>query len=210
LEAKLLTSGPNTAARVDDATDARPACGPASLRLERSIVLVGLMGAGKSCIGRRLGQRLGLPFTDADSEIETAAGLSIAEIFSRYGEAAFRDCERRVMTRLLQGPPRVLSTGGGAFMDADTRRLIKEHAISVWLRADLDTLIARTRGRSHRPLLASGDPRAILADLMERRYPVYAEADVVVETGADNPNVTCGRVIEALEGFIATGPRLGI
>lgn len=164
----------------------------------KTIVLVGLMGAGKSNIGRKLATRLGLPFVDADTEIETAAGESIEEIFQRHGEAAFRDGERRVMVRLLQGTPTILAAGGGAFMDAETRRLIREHAVSVWLRADLDTLTARTKGRGHRPLLNGADPRETLAKLMDVRYPVYAEADIAVDTGADNPNVTCTRVIEAL------------
>jgi shikimate kinase len=167
--------------------------------LPRSIVLVGLMGAGKSCIGKRLAARIAVPFIDADAEIEQAAGLTIAEIFARYGEPAFRDGERRVMARLLQGPPAVISAGGGAFMDAETRALIKARGLSIWLRADLDTLVARTKGRTHRPLLNSGDPRETLAELMRVRYPVYAEADVTVDTGLDNPNVTCGRVLAALE-----------
>jgi len=166
--------------------------------LTQTVVLVGLMGAGKSCIGRRLAQRLNMPFVDADTEIEQAAGCSIAEIFSQYGEAAFRDGERRVMARLLQGEPIILAAGGGAFMDADTRKLIHDHAISVWLRANLDTLAARTKGRTHRPLLNNDDPRETLEQLMEVRYPVYAEADITVDTGIDNPNVTCARVIEAL------------
>lgn len=166
--------------------------------LSQTVVLVGLMGAGKSCIGRRLAQRLNMPFVDADTEIEQAAGCSIAEIFTQYGEAAFRDGERRVMARLIQGEPIILAAGGGAFMDADTRKLIHDHAISVWLRANLDTLAARTKGRTHRPLLNNDDPRETLAKLIEVRYPVYAEADITVDTGIDNPNVTCARVIEAL------------
>ena len=172
-----------------------------ALPLGRTIVLVGLMGAGKSCIGRRLAQRLNVDFVDADAEIEQAAGCTVAEIFEKYGEAFFRDGERRVMTRLLQGPPTILAAGGGAFMDPETRKLIREKAISVWLRADLDTLFARTKGRGHRPLLNDGDPRDTLAKLIEVRYPVYAEANIAVDTGADNPNVTCTRVIEALVGI---------
>jgi shikimate kinase len=171
-------------------------------KLARTIVLVGLMGAGKSCIGRRLASRVGLSFIDADSEIERAAGCSIADIFKRYGETAFRDGERRVMARLLSGAPSILAAGGGAFMDPQTRALIRTHAVSVWLRADLDTLAQRTTGRSHRPLLNSGNPRDTLAALMEKRYPVYAEADITVDTGLDNPNVTCTRVLSALEQFI--------
>ncbi|MHB1205201.1 MAG: shikimate kinase [Rhodospirillaceae bacterium] len=167
----------------------------------RTVVLVGLMGAGKSCIGRRLASRTGLAFIDADAEIEKAAGCTVAEIFERYGEAAFRDGERRVMTRLLQDKPSILAAGGGAFMDESTRALIRDRAISVWLRADLDTLVARTKGRSHRPLLNSGDARETLAKLIDVRYPVYAEADITVDTGLDNPNLTCTRVLAAIEKF---------
>jgi shikimate kinase len=166
------------------------------------IVLVGLMGAGKSCVGRRMAQRLDIPFIDADLEVEAAAGCSIVDIFEQYGEEAFRDGERRVIARLLDGPPSIIATGGGAFIDEQTRALIGEKALSVWLRADLDTLVSRTSGRSHRPLLNSSDPREILSALIDQRYPVYAEADVVVDTGSDNANVTCGRVIDALADHI--------
>ena len=183
---------------------AQPLAQPLAHPLERTVVLVGLMGAGKSCIGRRLASRTGLAFIDADSEVEQAAGCSVAEIFARYGEAAFRDGERRVMARLLQGPPSILAAGGGAFIDSETRELIRAHATSVWLRADLDTLVARTRGRGHRPLLNSGDPRETLARLIDVRYPVYAEADITVDTGVDNPNLTCTRVLEAIAGFTDT------
>jgi len=179
---------------MNDQTDPSPATS-----LPKTIVLVGLMGAGKSCIGRRLAARLEVPFVDADTEIEKAAGLTVAEIFEKYGEAFFRDGERRVMNRLLHGSPCVLASGGGAFMDAETRKLIKENAMSLWLRAELDTLVARTKGRSHRPLLNSGDPREKLQELIDVRYPVYAEADVAVDTGMDNPSVTTARALEALE-----------
>lgn len=174
--------------------------------LTKTIVLVGLMGSGKSCIGRRLAQRYDVPFIDADAEIERAAGLTVAEIFAKYGEASFRDGERRVMSRLLDGPPCVLASGGGAFMDAETRRLIKNKAVSLWLRAELDTLVARTSGRSHRPLLNTGDPRAKLQELMTLRYPIYAEADVAIDTGTDNPNVTAGRAHDALEQYLGARP----
>lgn len=170
--------------------------------LERTVVLVGLMGAGKSCIGRRLAQRLGTAFVDADAEIEKAAGCTIAEIFEKYGEAAFRDGERRVMMRLLHDTPSVLAAGGGAFIDPGTRQLIRDRAVSVWLRADLETLVVRTKGRNHRPLLNAGEPREILKRLMETRYPVYAEADITVDSGIDNPGVTCARVLSAIEDFI--------
>lgn len=167
----------------------------------RAIVLVGLMGVGKSTVGRRLAARLRLPFVDADHAIEEAAGMTVAEIFERFGEAYFRDGERRVMARLLQGPPCIISAGGGAFMDEETRTLIKANGVSVWLRADLDTLVARTKGRTHRPLLNTGDPREKLAELMRIRNPVYGEADVTVDTGIDNPSVTCARVLAALEDY---------
>jgi shikimate kinase len=170
--------------------------------LDRTIVLVGLMGAGKSCIGRRLAARLGIAFVDADAEIEQAAGCSIAEIFEKYGEPYFRDGERRVMTRLLHGTPSILAAGGGAFLDPETRTLIRDTAISVWLKADLDTLSQRTKGRSHRPLLNGKDSRDVLAKLIDARYPVYAEADITVESGNDNPTVTCGRVLSAVEAFV--------
>jgi shikimate kinase len=156
------------------------------------------MGAGKSCIGRRLASRLKLPFIDADAEIEAAAGCTIEEIFARHGEAAFRDGERRVIERLLAQPPQVLATGGGAFMDPRTRSVIRERAVSVWLRADLDLLLKRTARRNNRPLLKRGDPREILDGLMDERYPVYAEADVVVDSTDGPPAVTVGRVYRAI------------
>jgi shikimate kinase len=145
------------------------------------------MGAGKSSIGRRLAARLNMPFVDADEEIERAANLSISEIFERHGEAAFRDGERRVIARLLGGPLGVLATGGGAFMDPQTRALIRERGLSIWLKAEIETLLKRVARRSHRPLLKQGDPRAVLEKLMVERYPVYAEADLTIETG-DGPH----------------------
>jgi shikimate kinase/3-dehydroquinate synthase len=163
-----------------------------------TIVLVGLMGAGKTAIGRRLALRLGLPFRDADHEVEVAAGCTVAEFFERFGEAAFRAGERRVIRRLLAGPPCVLATGGGAFMDAETRAAIREGARSVWLRCQLATLVRRTSGRHHRPLLRGGDPARVLAQLMAVRHPVYAEADLVVDCGDDSPDVTTARVAEQL------------
>jgi shikimate kinase len=164
----------------------------------RSIVLVGLMGAGKTKIGRRLAARLNLPFFDSDEEIEAAAGETIEEIFANRGEAVFRDGERRVIARLLQGPIQVLSTGGGAFMDPATRRIIAARGVSVWLRAGLDVLFARVSRRSNRPLLKTPDPRAVLAELMDRRYPVYAEADITVDSGEGPPDTTASRAIAAL------------
>ncbi len=151
-------------------------------RLVRPVVLIGLMGAGKTSVGGRLGEMLGAPFRDSDAEIETAANLTVPEIFARYGEAHFRDGERRVIRRLLAEGPQVLATGGGAFMDPETRACIAERAVSVWLKADLDLLVSRTAGRAHRPLLNRGNPREILAGLIEERYPVYALADIAVES----------------------------
>ena len=164
----------------------------------RSIVLIGLMGAGKTSIGRRLAARLGLPFRDADSEIELAAGCTIPEIFDRFGERAFRDGERRVIARLLAGDPLVLATGGGAYMDPETRAAIRREAVSVWLRCRLPTLLRRVAGRSHRPLLNGGDPAEILQRLMVLRHPIYAEADVIVDCGDENPETTTSHVLDAV------------
>ena len=149
---------------------------------KRSIVLVGIMGAGKSSIGKRLAVRLGIPFVDADTEIELAAGMSIADIFSTYGEPYFRAGETRVISRLLDGGPQVLATGGGAFMNVDTRALIGEKGISVWLKADFDTLLKRIRRRNDRPLLKTDDPAATLKALIDQRYPTYAEAALTVQS----------------------------
>jgi shikimate kinase len=148
----------------------------------RSVVLVGMMGAGKSSIGRRLATRLAVPFVDADSEIEKAAGMGIAEIFSAHGEPYFRAGEARVIARLLDGGPQVLATGGGAFMNADTRGTIRAKGISVWLRATIDVLNRRIKRRNDRPLLKTADPAETLRRLIEERYPVYAEADLTVES----------------------------
>ena len=164
----------------------------------RSIVLVGLMGAGKTSIGRRLAARLGLPFRDADAEIELAAGCTVPELFSRYGERAFRDGERRVIRRLLAGDPLVLAFGGGAFMDPETRAAARADAVSVWLRCPLHTLVRRVSGRDHRPLLADGDPTDILQRLIDQRYPIYAEADVIVDCGDESPDSTTSQVLDAL------------
>ncbi len=173
---------------------------PAAL-LGRSVVLVGLMGAGKTSIGRRLAARLGLLFRDADAEIELAAGCTIPELFARYGEKDFRDGERRVIRRLLAGDPLVLATGGGAYMDAETRATIRSDAVSVWLRVRLPTLVRRVASRSNRPLLEGGDPTEILGALMEKRHPVYAEADVVVDCGDEHPDTTTTRVLHALAAY---------
>jgi shikimate kinase len=167
----------------------------------RTIVLVGLMGAGKTNIGRRLAARLNLPFFDSDNEIETAAGESIEEIFRNRGEAAFRDGERRVIARLLAQPTHVLATGGGAFIDPATRSVIARRGVSVWLRADLDVLLARVSRRNNRPLLQHSDPRAVLAALIEHRHPIYAEADLVIDSGEGPAEQTASRVITALAGW---------
>ena len=168
----------------------------------RSIVLVGLLGAGKTSIGRRLALRVGLPFRDADAEIEAAARCSIAELFARYGEPSFREGERRVIRRLLAGPPLVLATGGGAFMDASTRAAIRAGATSVWLRSRLEVLARRVAGRTHRPLLAA-DPLGTLATLMAQRHPTYAEADIIVDSGEDSADTTTRNVLHALQGWRA-------
>jgi shikimate kinase len=169
----------------------------------RSIVLVGLMGAGKTNIGRRLANRLHLPFIDADSEIEAAAGATIEEIFERHGEAYFRDGERRVIARLLDGPVHVMAAGGGAFMDAQTRARIRQRAISIWLRADIELLLTRVARRDNRPLLKDGDRRAILSALIEKRHPIYAEADIVVDSIDGPPELTLSQVINELKRFTA-------
>lgn len=179
------------------AVEAPPAELPAALA-GRSLVLVGLMGAGKTSIGRRLAARLGLPFRDADAEIELAAGCTIPELFRRYGEPDFRAGERRVIRRVLAGDPLVLATGGGAFMDADTRSAVRSEAVSVWLRCPLQTLVRRVASRNNRPLLQDGDPAEILAGLMARRDPVYAEADIIMECGDEPPDHTTARVLDAL------------
>ena len=173
----------------------------------RTVVLVGLMGAGKSKIGRRLAARFNLPFFDSDHEIEMAAGESIEEIFANRGERAFRDGERRVIARLLAQPVHVLATGGGAFMDEMTRAVIERRGVSLWLRADLDVLVSRVSRRSDRPLLKVGDARMVLGELIEQRYPVYAEANVMIESGEGPPESTVARAIAALADFpLATTP----
>lgn len=173
----------------------------ATLMLQRTLVLVGLMGAGKTAVGRRLATRLGLAFVDADQEIEAAAGCSIEDIFGRYGEQAFRDVERRVFERLLQEPVHVIGAGGGAFIQPDTRDLIRTQAVSLWLKADVDLLLARTSRRSNRPLLKRGDPREILTRLKAERDPIYAEADLAIESEDGPIDATVTRAVEALKGF---------
>jgi shikimate kinase/3-dehydroquinate synthase len=173
------------------------------LHFNRSIVLVGLMGAGKTAIGRRLALRLGVAFCDSDAEIEQVTGYTVSELFALHGEASFREGERRVVQRLLAGPPIVLATGGGAFMDAQTRAAIRAAAVSVWLRCDVATLLRRVTGRTHRPLLASGDPAEILQRLMEQRGPIYAEADVIVDGDNGSAEAATDRVLAALAAHAA-------
>jgi shikimate kinase len=164
----------------------------------RAIVLVGLMGAGKTSIGRRLAERLDLPFVDADVEIEKAAGKSIPDIFAEHGEAHFRDGERRVIARLLENGKQVLATGGGAFMNPETRKAIQANSISVWLKADLDVLLKRVAKRGGRPLLENRDPSEVLQNLINLRYPIYAEADITVESLDVQHTHMVNAVIEAL------------
>ena len=154
---------------------------------DRTIALVGLMGVGKSSVGRRLAAALNLPFRDADQEVEEAAGCTIPEIFEKYGEAGFRDGERRVISRLLEDPPHILATGGGAFTNAETRKLIKEKALSIWLKADLPVLARRLARKDNRPLLVGRDPLTVLKEQAAARYDAYGEADMIVETG-DGPH----------------------
>ena len=169
-------------------------------RLIKSVVLVGLMGAGKSSVGLRLARALGADFVDSDDEIVEAANMSIAEIFERFGEPHFRSGERRVISRLIAGRPSVIATGGGAFMDAETRATIKDGAVSVWLNASLDVLVSRTAGRTHRPILNAGDPREILSGLIQQRYPVYSLADISVESRENQTHEEMAdRIVSALD-----------
>lgn len=172
--------------------------GPAGSH-DRSIVLVGMMGVGKSTVGRRLAARLGLGFVDADEEIEKAAGMSITEMFERYGEGHFRDGERRVIARLIDGPPGVIATGGGAFMQDDTRALILSKALAVWLDADIDILVDRVSRREGRPMLKGKDPRTVLSDLAAVRNPVYALAPIHVRSLAAPHEAAVDTILKALQ-----------
>lgn len=169
----------------------------------RSIVFVGLMGAGKTAIGRRVAGMLGLSFTDSDHEIESVSRMTIPDLFERYGETEFRSLEQRVILRLLENGPQVLSTGGGAFMNAQTREAISERGMSVWLKADVDVLFDRVSKKQNRPLLKNSDPRAVLEKLMAERYPTYALADVTVPTRDERKEVIAAEVIEALDRHLA-------
>ncbi len=189
-------SDPDTLARI------RAALGP------RSIVLVGMMGAGKTTLGRRVAQALDFPFADVDVEIEKAAGLTINEIFAKYGEPHFRDGERRVLSRLLGDGPQVLATGGGAFMNAETRAAIARAGVSVWIEADPAVLYQRLRHKTNRPLLAGPDPEGTLRRLVAERYPVYALADVTVASRDVSKDVMTDEILAALDAhFARTAPR---
>ena len=164
----------------------------------RPVVLIGLMGAGKTSVGRFLSRKMGLPFADADLEIEKAAGMSVSEIFEKHGEDYFRTGERRVIERLMGVGAQILATGGGAFMNDDTRALIRAKSISVWLKADLDVLMRRVMRRDSRPLLRTADPQAVMQSLMDERYPVYSEADIIVQSRDVPHDVIVNEMVKAL------------
>jgi shikimate kinase len=172
---------------------------PTPLPLSKPLVLVGLMGAGKTTIGRRLAQALSLHFIDADHEIVEAAGCSISDIFAIYGESLFRDLEQRVLLRLVGSEPCVIATGGGAFINPVIRDAIKEKAISVWLKAELEVLVERTSRRDTRPLLKTGDKHVILQKLMDERYPVYSEADIIIDSNANVHDAVVENIVAALK-----------
>lgn len=173
-------------------------------RLDRPVVLVGLMGAGKSTVGRRLAKRLGLPFVDSDHEIARAAGLSAAEVFEKFGEKEFRDGERRVVARLVEEEPRVIATGGGAFLHPETRALLDEKSITVWLDAPVEVLAERTGRRDTRPLLRDGDRQEILEDLDRKRRPIYAEADLHIHSSVQAHSTVVEAILKALEEHLDT------
>ena len=170
----------------------------------RTVALVGLMGAGKSTVGRRLAYALGRQFYDSDDEIEKAAGLSISDIFALHGEAEFRRGEQRVLERLLSEPPHVLATGGGAYLNPDTRTLLREHAITIWLNADLETLWRRVSKRGHRPLLKADNPKGVLSRLLDERAPIYEKADIVVTSREGPHRATVNSILKALDEWSRT------
>lgn len=168
--------------------------------MRRHIVLIGMMGAGKTALGTELARRLRVPFTDSDAEIETAAAMTITEIFARDGEGFFRDRETQILSRILSGPPGVLSTGGGAWIQPANRELISERGVSVWLNCDLETLWQRVRQRSTRPLLKTPDPKGTLARLIEDRYPIYGKADLVLDSRpADSVDAATTRLLDLIQ-----------
>lgn len=173
---------------------------------DRAIVFVGLMGAGKTAIGRIVAAALGLPFFDSDHEIEAASRLTVPELFELYGEPEFRALEQRVISRLLHEGARIVSTGGGAFMNADTRKVVAECAIAVWLKADLDTLMGRVMKKQNRPLLKTADPRGTMAKLMDARYPTYALADITVVTRDETRETIAAEVLAAIEAWLVEHP----
>ncbi len=173
----------------------------ADIPTNKTIVLVGLMGVGKTTVGRRLAKRLGMGFVDSDHEIELAAGMSVGDIFDTYGEEDFRSGERRVIARLLDGKPQVVATGGGAFINAKTRAMIKSAGLSIWLDADIDVLVERTSRRDTRPLLKQGDPETILRKLAEERAPLYAEADLKVTSSVGPHEKVVDHMLKALRKF---------
>jgi len=168
----------------------------------RTVALVGLMGAGKSTVGRRLAGALNRPFFDSDEEIEKAAGLSVADIFSIHGEKEFRRVEQRVLERLLAGPPHVLATGGGAYLRDETRDLMRQQAVTIWLNADLETLWKRVSKRGHRPLLRASNPKGVLSDLFNARKPIYEQADLIVPSVEGPHSLTVQSIIDALENWV--------
>lgn len=171
---------------------------------DRTVALVGLMGAGKSTVGRRLAGKLGRPFIDSDDEIEKAAGLSVADIFALHGEDEFRRVEYQVLKRLLSGPPQVLATGGGAYLKAETREMMRENAVTVWLNADLETLWKRVSRRNHRPLLRRPDAKEVLSNLFDERRPIYELADLTVPSVDGPHSKTVISIIKALETWTPT------
>jgi shikimate kinase len=173
---------------------------------KRSVVFVGLMGAGKTAIGRKVAATLGLPFLDSDQEIEAVSRMTVPELFERYGEPEFRSLEQRVIARLLDQGPQVLSTGGGAFMNEQTRELVAEHAVSIWLKADIDVLMERVAKKQNRPLLKSENPRAVMEGLMALRYPVYATAHVTVPTRDEKKEVISAEVVASLLDHLTQTP----
>lgn len=170
--------------------------------VDRPIALVGMMGAGKTTVGRRLAESLNLRFHDADAEIEQAAGMSVADLFTRHGEESFRRGEAQVIERLLSGPPAVIATGGGALLNAATRSLVKAKAISIWIRADIDTLVKRASKRATRPLLKGGDPKEIISRLLEARTPFYAASDIAIDSNAGSHARTVQMIVDALSTFL--------